>query len=101
MAERIKTSGGGEIHHRWGDDPRVPPVHAASNGDGRPRGESPHMAAHAVVVVDRVMHYPAIVPDRQRAGLPVHAAGELRPCRMTDQPVDQRLALVSGHALKV
>ena len=78
---------------------QVLPVDGVSNGNGRPRGESPQVAAHAVIVVDRAVHDAPVVPHRQRAGFPVHAARELGPRHMVDQlqRVEPGYRHVFGH----
>ena len=53
------------------------------------------------IVVDREVLRAAIVPERQRAGLPAEPAGELRPRRVLLQEVDQRLAFLVGHAVEM
>ena len=50
-----------------------------------PHRDPVHHPALAVVVVDRKMLRAAVVPDRERAGLPAEAAGEFRADRMLAQ----------------
>ena len=58
------------------------------------------MAALAVVVVDRAVLGAAVVPERQRARRPAHAAGELGPRLLRLQEFDQRRALLLAHVAK-
>ena len=51
-------------------------------------------------IIHRVVHRRAVVPERERAGLPLHAALELRACRVPAEIVDQRLRLLGGHVLE-
>ena len=44
-----------------------------------------HDAAVAVIVVDRIVQRAAVVPERDRAGAPIEAAGELRPGLVLEQ----------------
>src|SRR2546421_9292813 len=56
-----------------------------------------HQAARAVVVVDGIVHGAAVVPDRERAGLPAEAAGEFRPGAVLVEEIEQRPALRLAH----
>ena len=56
-----------------------------------------HRAGVAVVVVDRVVHRAAVVPERDRADPPLEPARELGPDRVLEQEPQQRPALVLGH----
>src|SRR5476651_1009335 len=60
-----------------------------------------HDAAEAVVVVDRIVHGTAIVPERERSYLPLEAAGELGPGLVAPQELQQRQALLLRPALDV
>src|SRR5438067_10059330 len=62
--------------------------------------EPPHAPALPVVVVDREVLRAAVVPDRERARRPAHAAGEFRPRLLLLQELDERAALRLGHALQ-
>src|SRR5262249_9194959 len=62
--------------------------------------QAPHAAALAVVVVDRVVLRAAVVPDRERARHPAHAAGELVPGLVRLEEVDDRPALLLAHVAK-
>src|SRR5689334_6402127 len=64
-------------------------------------GHPVHHAAAAVIVVDRVMHGAAIVPEGEGAGYPSIAAGELRPRGMAEEMLQQRPALFPGPILEV
>ena len=54
-------------------------------------------AAKAVVVVERVVLDAAVVPQRQRAGLPAETAGEFGPRLVREEEVEQRRAFGLGH----
>src|SRR5438552_13089477 len=62
--------------------------------------ETPHAPALAVIVVDRVVQRAAVIPDRERAGRPAHAAGEFRARLVRHQELDQRLAFLFRHVAK-
>ena len=59
-----------------------------------------HHAAKAVIVVDRVVLGAAIVPQRDRAGLPAETAGEFRARRVGEKIAEQRRALLDRHVLE-
>src|SRR5262245_51360498 len=59
-----------------------------------------HQAAIAVIIVDRIVLGAAIVPERDRARLPMEAAGELRPDLMPEQKIEDRRALLLAHVLE-
>src|SRR5437660_1606024 len=59
-----------------------------------------HEPAVAVIVVHRVVLRAAVIPDGERAGLPGEAAGELRPDLVLEEKLQQRRALLLGHAAK-
>src|SRR5688572_3039450 len=56
-----------------------------------------HEALKLPDVVDRDMHGAAVVPDRDRAGLPAEAAGELGARRVPPEELEQRRALLGRH----
>src|SRR5438067_12169196 len=62
--------------------------------------EPPHAPALPVVVVDREVLRAAVVPDRERARRPSHAAGEFRPRLVLLQESDERPALGFAHVLE-
>src|SRR5215471_18499782 len=62
-------------------------------------GDALHRAAAAVVVGDRQVLDAAVVPERDRPGLPAKPAGELGPGRVGEQEVEQRRALLGGPAV--
>src|SRR5882762_9512876 len=66
----------------------------------RPDRQPPHPPPLAVVVVDREVLCAAVVPDRERARRPAHAAGELGPRLVLLQRIDERAALDLGHVLQ-
>ncbi len=61
-------------------------------------------APHHAPIRSRVVHGEvlahAVVPERDRARLPTEAAGELGPVAVVDQVLQQRRALLLGHALE-
>src|SRR5438067_5349207 len=59
-----------------------------------------HEAALPVIVVDRIVHGAAIVPDGESVSAPAEAASEFRQRRMGVEKIEQRLALGPRHALK-
>src|SRR4051812_16606630 len=59
--------------------------------------DSVHRPGEAVVVVDRIVHGAAVVPQGERTDAPPEATRELRPHRMLEQIAQQRAALVLGH----
>src|SRR5438105_15210607 len=63
--------------------------------------EPPHAPALPVVVVDREVLRAAVVPDRERARRPAHAAGEFRPRLVLLQELDERPAFRFRHVLEV
>src|SRR5260221_662289 len=56
-----------------------------------------HDSAVAVVVVERIVLPGAIVPEGERAGLPLKAAGQLGSDLMPEQELEQRRAFLLGH----
>src|SRR5262245_27792113 len=60
-----------------------------------------HDAAESVIVVDGIVLRAAVVPERERAGLPAIAAGELRLHLMAEQEIKQRRALLHREALEL
>src|SRR6266581_8910478 len=64
------------------------------------QGDAMHYAPMAVVVVDGIVLAAAVVPERERAGAPLEAAGEFRLHLVAEQELQQRRALFLGHAGK-
>src|SRR5438132_11126658 len=62
--------------------------------------QPPHAPALAVVIVHREVLRAAVVPDRERARRPAHAAGEFRPRLLLLQELDERAALRFRHVLE-
>src|SRR5688500_3042059 len=56
-----------------------------------------HEALKLPDVVDRDMHRAAVVPDRDRPGLPAEAAGDLGTRRVLPEELEQRLAFLGRH----
>jgi hypothetical protein len=59
-----------------------------------------HNPAVAVIVADRQMHKPAVIPQGKRSDLPLDAAGKLRARRMLQQKFEQRPTLRLCHTIK-
>src|SRR3954468_5222020 len=66
----------------------------------RTDGQAAHASALALVVVHRVVLRAAVVPHRERAGLPAHAAAELRADLVRLQELNERPAFVLAHVAK-
>jgi predicted dithiol-disulfide oxidoreductase (DUF899 family) len=79
---------------------RVATLTPNSAGSVAREGDPVHHAAVAVVVVDRVVLGAAVVPERERADLPLEAAGEFRLDLVPEEIVEQRRAFLLGHAAK-
>src|SRR6185437_6669496 len=61
-------------------------------------GDALHPPRVTVVVVDRIVHGAAVVPQRERTGTPPEAARELRPALVLEEVPQQWPALLLGHA---
>src|SRR4051794_19484399 len=59
-----------------------------------------HHAPMPVVVVDRIVLRAAVVPQRERADAPAEAAGELGLHLVAEQVLQERRALLFGHAVE-
>src|SRR5260221_14295228 len=59
-----------------------------------------HQATLSVIVIDGVVHGAAIVPEGERARPPSEAAGEFRPRRVGVEEIEDRRALLAGHAVE-
>src|SRR5919204_5740741 len=62
--------------------------------------QPPHAPALAVIIIHCEVLCAAVVPDRERARRPLHAASELGPRLMFLQKLDQRPALGFAHVFK-
>src|SRR5258706_3845335 len=63
-------------------------------------GDAVHHAAMAVVIVDRVVLRAAVVPERERARAPLDTAVEFRLRLVAKKELQERLALLLGHAVE-
>src|SRR5207248_1410572 len=66
----------------------------------RTHRQPPHATSLTMVIVHREVLRATVVPHRERARRPAHAAGEFRPRLLLLQELDERAALRLGHALQ-
>src|SRR5215213_707970 len=73
---------------------------ATSEGSVAIDGDPMHDPAIAIVVVQGIVLYAAIVPKCDRTRLPAEAACVLRPDRVLEKKSQERAAFLDGHILE-
>src|SRR5262245_28727209 len=90
---------------RSGNDPSVGVRRRGPESDRRLQGaagdgDAMHQPALAVIVVGGVVPGGAVVPERDRALAPAKAAGELGPCGVAVEMLEQRPAVLGRPAVE-